>query len=112
MAARLCNANVSRAVKAAKMFSSGQSRRPYMVRKEILRGIAKLKQQKSSACGDGVVVCQACSRLLEFKGLFDSFYHSGSVLKGRKAAYKKAPNSTYYDAGADPGFLKGGGSKL
>lgn len=102
MAARLCNANVSRAVKAAKMFSSGQSRRPYMVRKEILRGIAKLKQQKSSEDGGGV--CQTCSNLLEFKELFNSFYHSGSVLKGRKAAYKKA-NSTYYDVGKQNKFL-------
>ena len=48
---------------------------------------------------------QTCSSLLEFKGLFDSFYHSGSVLKGRKAAYKKAPNSTYYDVGKQNKFL-------
>ena len=68
------------------MFSCGQSRRPYTVRKEILRGIAKLKQQKSSDDS----VCQACASLLELKGLFNSFYHSGSALKKRKAAYKKA----------------------
>ena len=103
MAARLCNANVSRAVKAARTFSYGQSRRPYVVRKDILRGIAKLKQRKSS--GDGETVCQACTNLLEFKGLFDSFYHSGSVLRRRKAAYKKAPNSTYYDVGKQNKFL-------
>ena len=42
---------------------------------------------------------------LEFKGLFDSFYHSGSVLRRRKAAYKKAPNSTYYDVGKQNKFL-------
>ena len=44
MVARLCNAKVSKAVKAARMFSYGQSRRPYVVKKEILRGLAKLKQ--------------------------------------------------------------------
>ena len=101
MAARLCNAKVSRAVKAAKMFSCGQSRRPYTVRKEILRGIAKLRQQKS---GDDSV-CRACASLLELKGLFNSFYHSGSALKKRKAAYKKAQNSTYYDVGKQNKFL-------
>ena len=98
MVASLCNLNVSRAVKAAKTFSHGQSRRSYVVRKKIPQRIAKLKRQKSS--GDSkIVVCKACASLLEFKGLFDSFYHSGSVLKRRKTAYKKAPNSTYYDVG-------------
>jgi len=43
-----CNATkVSRAVKAAAMFSSGNSKRPYVVRKEILWGMAKLKNRKS-----------------------------------------------------------------
>ena len=74
MVVSLCNLNVSRAVKAAKMFSHGQSRRLYMVRKEILQRIGKLKRQKSS--GDGkIAVCKACASLLEFKGLFDSFYY-------------------------------------
>jgi len=40
---------VSRAEKAAIAFSSGQSRRPYKIRKEIVQGMAKLKKQKS--CG-------------------------------------------------------------
>ena len=103
MVARLCSTKVSRAVKAARTFSYGQSRRPYVVRKEILWGLAKLKQQKSS--GDGEIICQACTSLLEFKGLFDSFYHSGSILRRRKAAYKKVQNSTYYDVGKQNKFL-------
>ena len=44
MVVSLCNLNVSRAVKAAKMFSNGQSRRSYVIRKEILQRIAKLKR--------------------------------------------------------------------
>ena len=44
MAALICNAKVSRAVKAAKMFGFSQLRRPYTIRKEILRGMARLKQ--------------------------------------------------------------------
>lgn len=101
MAARLCNVKDSRAVKAAKMFSSGQSRRPYVIRKEIVRGMVKLKEEKSRNGG----VCQACSSLLEFKELFNSFYHSGSVLKRRKAAYLKASDSRYYDVGKQNQFL-------
>ena len=72
MAALICNAKVSRAVKAAKTIGfgqSGQSRRPYTIRKEILRGMAKLKQQKPS----DESVCQDCASLLELKELFSSF---------------------------------------
>lgn len=101
MASRICTAKVSRAVKAAKAFTSGQSRRPYMVRKEILRGIAALKKHNSSHNG----VCQACASLLDFKSLYDSFYHSGNELKRRKAAYKKAPDSIYYDVRKQNKFL-------
>ena len=59
MAALICNAKVSRAVKATKMFSFGQSRGPYTIRKEILREMARLKQQKSS----DESICQDCASL-------------------------------------------------
>ena len=101
MALRICTTKVSRAVKAAKAFSSGLSRRPCMVRKEILRGIVALKQQKSSHNN----VCQACASLLDFKELYNSFYHSGRELKRRKAAYKKATGSIYYDVKKQNNFL-------
>jgi len=101
MAALICNAKVSRAVKAAKTFGFGQSRRPYTIRKEILRGMAKLKQQKPS----DESVCQDCASLLELKELFSSFYHSGRALKKRKAAYKKVQGSVYYDVGKQNTFL-------
>ena len=94
-------AKVSRAVKAAKTFGFGQSRRPYTIRKEILRGMAKLKQQKPS----DESVCQDCASLLELKELFSSFYHSGRALKKRKAAYKKVQGSVYYDVGKQNTFL-------
>lgn len=99
---------VSRAEKAAIAFSSGQSRRPYRIRKEIVRGMAKLKKQQSRGSavkrGDNEV-CQACKSLLELQDLFKSFYHSGSVLRTRKAVYKKAPGATYYDVDKQNKFL-------
>ena len=65
-----------------------------------MQGMAKLKKQESR--GSGAIrgdsdVCQACTGLLELQDVFKSFYHSGSVLRARKAVYKKAPGATYYD---------------
>jgi len=63
--------------------------------------MAKLKNRKLSNKN----VCQACVSLLEFNDLFDSFYHSGDVLKKRKATYNKASGSTYYNVVKQNRFL-------
>lgn len=95
------DAMARRAEKAAETYRSGHARRPYVLRREIVRGISAVGSQETDGCG----VCVACRSLLDLKDVFFSFVHSGRALVRRRAIYPKPADTAYYDLTKQNEFL-------
>ena len=91
----------SRKEKAAETFRSGRARRPYVLRKEIVHGLAAIGSKES----DEYSICVACRSLLDLKDVFQSFVHSGRALVRRRAIYPKPSDAAYYDLTKQNEFL-------
>lgn len=87
--------------KAASLFKAGQSRQPYGVRKDIVKGMeSSSASNPSEAAG-----CSKCSSLLDLKEAFQSLVHSGGNLRRRKAIYPKPASASYRDLTKQNDFL-------
>ena len=87
-----------RTEKAAETYRSGRARRPYALRREIVRGMGG---QEVDTCG----VCVACRSLMDLKDVFQSFVHSGRALMRRRAIHPKPEDTAYYDLTKQNEFL-------
>lgn len=63
--------------KAASLFKVGQSRQPYGVRKDIVKGMKSSSAKSPSEKSE----CSKCSSLLDLKDAFQSLVHSGGNLR-------------------------------
>ena len=87
--------------KAAKTFRSGKARRPYVVRKAILRGSVT----PSGRMDAEERPCSGCRSLLDLKDVFDSFIHTGCSLCRRRPIYPKPADVAYCDLSKQNEFL-------
>ena len=87
-----------RTKKAAETYRSGRARRPYVLRREIVRG---MESQEVDTCG----VCVACRSLVDLKDVFQSFVHSGRALVRRRAIHPNPADTAYYDLTKQNEFL-------
>ena len=84
--------------KAANLFKAGQSRQPYGVRKDIVKGMKSSSASEKSECSK-------CSSLLDLKEVFQSLVHSGGNLRRRKAINPKPASASYRDLTKQNDFL-------
>ena len=89
-----------RADEAAETFRSGRSRKAYVLRRDIRKGMASAAENQVQTSG----VCAACIILEDLKDMFNSFIHTGQALKRRKKIRMK-PGRVYYDLTKQNDFL-------
>lgn len=87
--------------KAANLFKAGQSRQPYVVRKDIVKGMKSSSAGNPSEIGE----CSKCSSLLDLKEVFQSLVHCGGNLHRRKAIYPKPASASYRNLTKQNDFL-------
>ena len=66
--------------KAATLFRSGLFKRPYKIRKDIVKGVTS----DSAVTESGSGTCSACNSLIDLKEACQSLVHSGRDLRRRR----------------------------
>ena len=90
--------------RAAVFYKQGLARHAYSIRNDILSGMAKSPATNRTATNDSV--CSSCASLRDLRDIFNSFVHTGSDLRRRKAIYSKPTGVAYRDVKKQNHFLR------